>query len=280
MGAIVWILGLCCALSVVLQTVGADEHLPIVLRMQRTVASDINNVLNNPSISEQCKTRGITCGSCSSVMICSHEKQTVGSYECSSIDAQRPYCTGNGVCTNSMEEKCKTPSELCPPESTGSYYPVPGNCSESVYCAKDNTAVKTSAPSSSYYFNSIKQSWTLRKTAADCFQINCLSATMQNKFYVYKPNPQLYVYCATFGPMTFKCGANEEFNESKRACEFACKKEGNVGIPDGNGGFLKDRYYSCLATASGSFQLFELNCPVGLIFIDDDCKLAPLSPPS
>lgn len=115
--------------------------------------------------------------------------------------------------------------------------------------------MKQSAPSSSYVFNSLVQSWTLRKTTADCFQINCLSSTMQNKFYVYKPNPRLYFYCATFGPMTFECSENEEFNETKRRCEFACKKEGKFAIPDGNGGSQTDRYYLCLAGLNGSVSL-------------------------
>ncbi|XP_559095.2 uncharacterized protein LOC3291073 [Anopheles gambiae] len=276
MGAVVWILGLCCVIATGLQTIRADDSLPIVVRLHRTVVDNTNTNLNDSNESKkECKARGITCGSCTSVMLCNHENKMVASYECSSVDAQRPYCVGNGMCTNIMDAQCNTPSELCPPEQSYAFYPVPGNCSESVYCNDKKFAMKQSAPSSSYVFNSLVQSWTLRKTTADCFQINCLSSTMQNKFYVYKPNPRLYFYCATFGPMTFECSENEEFNETKRRCEFACKKEGKFAIPDGNGGSQTDRYYLCLAGLNGSYQLFETPCPTGLTFQTDDCKLPP-----
>uniref|UniRef100_A0A182P3H9 BPTI/Kunitz inhibitor domain-containing protein n=1 Tax=Anopheles epiroticus TaxID=199890 RepID=A0A182P3H9_9DIPT len=253
MGALVWILGLCCLATVVVQPGKADEHLPIVLRMQRTVVSPVDNgPMSDPT--ETCTDRGIACGSCTSVMFCDHNKQIVGSYECSSIDAKRPYCSGKGVCTGTMEDKCKKPSELCPTqvEAKYSFFPVPGNCSEAVYCSATKYATPTTSPSASYAFNFDNQSWSLRKTAADCFEVNCLASAAQNKVYAYKPNPRLYFYCAASGPLTYSCGENEAFNESKRACEFICRAEGKFGIPNGSGGYVENRYYSCLPGANGT----------------------------
>uniref|UniRef100_A0A182NQ05 Chitin-binding type-2 domain-containing protein n=1 Tax=Anopheles dirus TaxID=7168 RepID=A0A182NQ05_9DIPT len=237
----VWILGLLFTVAVV-QATATD--LPIVIPAKRTVGTGTADEATN----QGCKGNRIDCGGCNSVIMCNYQNQTVGSYDCSSLDPQRPYCTGKGICTSSLDPKCEVQSDLCP--KGNKYFPVPSNCSESVYCTDKLQAIKVGGPSLSFVFNYTGQSWTARKTTADCFQINCLTTTMQNKFHVYKPYPQLYVYCGTTGPMTFLCeGENETFNEAKRTCEFSCLTSGNFAIPND-----ENKYYSCLPTSTGSEQ--------------------------
>ncbi|XP_050079514.1 uncharacterized protein LOC126567328 [Anopheles maculipalpis] len=262
MGVSVWLLGLFCVGAVLLQTVVSQDSLPIIFARQRTAVNQSDDLETNDYT---CKEERITCGSCSKIMICNYQKQNVGSYECSSIDPQRPYCTDNGVC--SAENKCTIPSDLCPTKEY--FYPVPSNCGESVYCGSDLQATKYSAPSSAYFFDFKSQKWVARKTAADCFQINCATSAMLNKFFAYKPNPQLYFYCASSGPMTFRCDANKIFNEAKRMCEFGCIEEGDFPIAG-----VDDRYYACLPGTNGVLQKFELSCPPGLKFDGKVCAKA------
>ncbi|XP_052861154.1 uncharacterized protein LOC128268168 [Anopheles cruzii] len=212
---------------------------------------------------EKCTGDRIVCGSCTSVMVCSYGKENVGGYECSSVDTSRPYCTGKGVCSVTVNAACETESELCPAGNLA--YPDPANCSEAVFCDASKKTVKMSSPTSNYVFNFTAQSWSLKKTAADCFQVNCNAAGQLNKWYAYKPDPRLSIFCGTSGPMIFECGENEVFVEGKKACEFACSKSGNFAYPGDT-----SRYYMCLPTATGGFQLFEQSCLPGLEF--DDTK--------
>ncbi|XP_035898186.1 uncharacterized protein LOC118505870 [Anopheles stephensi] len=268
MGVSVWLLGLLCVGSALLETAVSQDSLPIIVARQRTVVNLSDDSDDTTLFSCDGEDR-IVCGSCSKVMICNYQKQMVGSYECSSIDPQRPYCTGKGVCSKTTD--CEIPSELCP--TPNYFYPVPSNCSEVVYCGPKREETKVSAPSTAYIFDFKIQKWTLRKTAADCFQLNCGAAIMLNKFFAYKPNPRLYFYCTTGGPMTFTCDTNEVFNEAKRECEFGCTTEGDFPITGVN-----DRYYACLLGPNGVLQKFELSCPPGQLFDGTKCG-APSSVP-
>uniref|UniRef100_A0A182SN68 Chitin-binding type-2 domain-containing protein n=1 Tax=Anopheles maculatus TaxID=74869 RepID=A0A182SN68_9DIPT len=225
----------------------SQDSLPIVIARQRTTVNQSDDD-DGGSTGYTCNKKRIACGSCSKVIICNHLEENVASYECSSVDPLRPYCTGDGVCASDTE--CEIPSELCPTNEY--FYPVPSNCSEVVYCGDKLEATKYVAPSSSYVFDFASQKWVVRKTAADCFQINCATSTMMNKFFAYKPNPQLYFYCATSGPMTFTCKDNEVFNEAKRLCEFGCTKEGDFPIPG-----VDNRYYACLLGPNGLVRNFD-----------------------
>uniref|UniRef100_A0A182R905 Chitin-binding type-2 domain-containing protein n=1 Tax=Anopheles funestus TaxID=62324 RepID=A0A182R905_ANOFN len=266
MGVSVGLLFFCVGV-VLLQTVVSQDRIPIVSRRQRT---DINKpgeeVFADPSsfscgnISDGTR---FACGSCTNVMICNYQKQAVGSYDCSSIDPANPYCE-DGKCTN--ETDCKIKSDLCP--ATDKFYPVPNNCSEAVYCGTDYVATTYTSPSPSYMFDIATQSWVFRKTPADCFQINCATAANMNKFFAYKPNPQLYVYCGTSGPLTFQCDDNNVYNESTKRCEFGCIKEGKFPIAG-----EPTKFYSCLVGPNGTLQKFEESCPIGTEFNPDPAVL-------
>ncbi|XP_058128574.1 uncharacterized protein LOC131292848 [Anopheles ziemanni] len=196
-----------------------------------------------------CRGLRIDCGSCTSVMICNYQNQTVGGYDCASTDPTRPYCTKAGVCSSTIDDSCQIQSDLCP--STSKYYPDPANCANALYCNDEYYASKTSAPSSGYVFNYSSQTWSLRRSPADCFEINCFAAGKQNTWTAYKPDPKLSIYCGTYGPMIFECsGINYIFNESKKQCEFSCVKEGSFPHPTET-----KLYYLCLPTTNGKSNL-------------------------
>ncbi|XP_035786561.1 uncharacterized protein LOC118463802 [Anopheles albimanus] len=259
-------LGVLVALCAFVAVQGFAQNLPIVKPSKRTaVAPPVVDTVNfDPSYSCDPQNR-ITCGSCSSVMICNFNGNRVGGYECSSIDPSRPYCTGNGICSSEPADGCNVQSDLCP--TADKFYPVPSNCSELVYCDSKQVAVTIPSPASTAIFNYASQSWTLRVAPTDCFQINCDAAGQLDKWYAYKPSPQLSIYCSSQGPMTFVCPNEKDvFNESKKSCEFACFKEGNFPFPGDS-----TKYYFCLSDQKGGFQKFENSCLPGFIFNDTKC---------
>ncbi|XP_052888264.1 uncharacterized protein LOC128296813 [Anopheles moucheti] len=265
MGVSVWLLIFCVGV-IFLQTVVSLASVPIAVGRQRT-AVEIPEVSQDPvlySCADVADNVRTTCGSCTSVMLCNYQKQNVGSYDCSSSNPLRPYCK-DGVCQS--EPGCDLKSDLCPDKDN--FYPVPHNCSEAVYCNDGLRATAYTAPSSSYMFDYNTGSWIYLKTPADCFQIDCKITSNLNKLIAYKPNPQLYVFCGTSGPLTFKCGDSEAFNETTKLCEFHCKQKGKYPIPG-----VKDRYYSCLEGPNGTYQKFVEVCPNGKEFDNgvNDCK--------
>ncbi|XP_053667824.1 uncharacterized protein LOC128718178 [Anopheles marshallii] len=256
MGVSVWLLLFC--VGVILQQMVVSLASVPIARRQRTVIN-IPEVSQDPvvySCDNVEENHRVTCGSCTSVMLCNYQKQNVGLYDCSSIDPLLPYCK-DGKCQSELG--CDLKSDLCPAEDN--FYPVPHNCSEAVYCNDRLQATSYSAPSTSYMFEYETGSWIYLKTPADCFQINCNTASNLNKFFTYKPYPQLYFFCGTSGPLTFKCGVSEVFNETTKNCEFGCTKKGKFPISG-----VKDRYYSCLDGPNGSLQKFEESCPSGKEF--------------
>uniref|UniRef100_A0A182W882 Chitin-binding type-2 domain-containing protein n=1 Tax=Anopheles minimus TaxID=112268 RepID=A0A182W882_9DIPT len=166
------------------------------------------------------------------LQICNYQKQEEGSYDCSTVDPSRPFCQ-NGVCIE--ESDCTTQ--------------IPNNCSEAVYCDNDLAGSIYTAPVPSYMFDFKYDTWVYYQSPSDCFEINCSIATNLNKFFAYKPHPQLYIYCGTSGPLTFQCGDNNVYNEETNACEFGCLKAGKFEIEG-----VKDKYYSCLAGPNGTEQ--------------------------
>ncbi|XP_053674771.1 uncharacterized protein LOC128725074 [Anopheles nili] len=202
----------------------------------------------------ECNADRIYCGSCTQVVVCNYNKDIIGSFDCGAINPKSPYCTNKGECSNSAQPECIQKSDLCP--TTNKFYPVPQNCSESVFCDSEKFSTVVSSPSSAHIFNSKSQSWSLRQSVDDCFQIDCMSAEHQNKWYAYKPNPRLSIFCGIYGAVTFECdGIYDVFNESKRLCEFSCATEGNFPVKGSS-----NRYYSCLPTTSGGLQKFEYSC--------------------
>lgn len=192
------------------------------------------------SLKAQCSNGArFACANCSTVSICSYGGIEVDSYHCSSVDATRPFCSGNaGICKSTPEGDCIQPSELCPRASET--FPQPSNCMQYIQCDTEKQAQTVTCSPSSFVYDHSTKSCKLRQTSNDCFQLNC--ALNQNRWASYRPAPSLAFYCSSaVGPMTFECtGENQVFNVASRTCVFGCPREGRFPVSDD-----ASRYYQC-----------------------------------
>uniref|UniRef100_A0A182W881 Chitin-binding type-2 domain-containing protein n=1 Tax=Anopheles minimus TaxID=112268 RepID=A0A182W881_9DIPT len=193
------------------------------------------------------------CADCRTVNICSYDQTVLTSYKCQDVEPEKPYCTGNGICSleSEPESACGVADDLCPLTQAG-FYPDPANCTQYIYCDEKQVATHVSCLAANNAYNHSSSSCFLRKTLDDCYQVNCDLLLNRNKWFVYKPFPQLYFFCSNSGlPVMFECPRPSEVYDVKlQRCKFECRESGRFPYPEDN-----KKYYECVHVTPFKFVL-------------------------
>ncbi|XP_050094233.1 uncharacterized protein LOC126576955 [Anopheles aquasalis] len=210
------------------------------------------------------------CADCRTVNICSYDQTVLVSYKCLDVEPDKPYCSGDGICSvkSDDENSCAVVADdLCPSKTAG-FYPDPTNCTQYIYCDDKQAATPQSCLAANNAYNQSSSSCFLRRTLDHCYQVDCSLAQNRNKWFVYKPYPQLYFFCSSRGlPVMFECERdNEVYDVKLQRCKFECQESGRFPHPDDS-----KRYYECVYVTLLMLQLFEQTCPLQLTF-DEQTK--------
>ncbi|XP_053667823.1 uncharacterized protein LOC128718176 [Anopheles marshallii] len=246
----------------------------VLMCVKEAVSMSLFVVSSSRVASDKCdsgKRQG--CADCRTVNICSYDQTVLTSYKCQDVEPDKPYCTGDGICSAEYEAEstCGMADDLCPPIKAG-FYPDPANCTQYIYCDEKQVSTSVSCLAANNAYNHSSSSCFLRKTLDDCYQVNCDLLLNRNKWFVYKPFPQLYFFCSSSGlPVMFECPRESDVYDVKlQRCKFECRESGRFPYPEDN-----KRYYECVYVTPFKLELFEQRCPLQLTY-DEERKICKL----
>uniref|UniRef100_A0A1Y9H9N1 Chitin-binding type-2 domain-containing protein n=1 Tax=Anopheles farauti TaxID=69004 RepID=A0A1Y9H9N1_9DIPT len=207
------------------------------------------------------------CADCRTVNICSYDQTVLTSYKCQDVEPDKPYCTGDGICSSEYdsESTCGVADDLCPSTKMG-FYPDPSNCTQYLYCDDKQVATTVSCLAANNAYNHSSSSCFLRKTLDDCYQVSCDSLPNRNKWFVYRPFPQLYFFCSSSGrPVMFECPRITDVYDVKlQRCKFECRESGRFPYPEDN-----KKFYECVYVTPFKLELFVQRCPLQLTYDEE-----------
>lgn len=172
-----------------------------------------------------------------------------------------PFCKKGAKACSATAEGCAEISLDAFACTDKGFFPNINNCASYYQCtAKGSPAQQYKCADGFNYYPEGKNC----KRGATCFKIDCAVKANLNQMVVYKPDPNVYVFCVADAKgvpqaHVLKC-KNDYLYVAPDGCQFACRAEGRVADPINPAAF-----YDCYRSGTG-YKFLHQTCLTGTAY--------------